>query len=199
MINRTKGLLQDLTRWSTTLLIVHISSFAVAFGRPREMKHEDPFQLRVIFKALYEGYHGALMVLKFREIQKRGKYEDFAIQRRLRCLVSSHKDHEGLKPYAPYEVSAVLASPPTNIHPGRVPVDGQKIQWAAPLQHFPVPKELVDVAFGPGKYIEVKNKVKTEFMREGYPFRLGAYKQFFQVLLHLEEAQLRFAVKPLFF
>lgn len=199
MINRTKGLLQDLKRWVTTLLIVHISSFAVAFGRPRQMKHEDPFQLRVTFKALYEGYHGAVMVLQFREIQKRGKYEDFSIQRRLRCLVSSQKDHEGLKPYAPYEVSAVLASLPTSIHPGRVPVDRQKIQWTATLQHFLVPKELEHVVFCPGRYTEVKYKVKTEFMPEGYPFSPRAYKQFFQVLLHLEEAQLRFAVKPLFF
>lgn len=146
----------------------------------------SPLSVEITFQPSYEGRHLAFVELVFHDLIRK---QVFTIVRNLQALVGSKDDHERLRPSAPYVgPSPPQAAPaPENIHPGRRPVTWSKTKWSKRLPEFLPPKDLIDVAFGPGK--DIVRRIKEEFMPQ--TFDISTYGHYFEVLLHIEEEQTR--------
>lgn len=156
-------------------------------GPGKGLRDDRARTVTVTFHPSYEGQYEDTLELTFqRKMTGSVVGEQFVITRSIRAVVGSPEDHERLKPKAPYvKPSAKVAFE----HPKRIikvvrPSTWSYTKWKVPLPQFPVPSDIAHAAFGP----HAKTALKQFLPR----LSLSSYSKFFQVLLWIEEEQIRY-------
>ena len=114
--------------------------------------------------------------------------QQFVITRSIRAIVGSQEDHERLRATAPYArvtPQAAHARPRKLVRVVR-PSTWSYTKWKVRLGEYKIPGEISAAAFGP----HARAAIKQFLPRLG----LESYARFFQVLLWVEEEQMRYVV-----
>lgn len=118
----------------------------------------------------------------------------FAIVRPVSAIVGNREDYEALKPVAPY-VPRVrklgVAERNLDIDEGPKPPALAEVKWVVRLPQYDVPPILEDTIASAGKSRDLIGRLKAFLPSR---LRTDSYTRFFQTLLHVEEAQLKYAL-----
>jgi len=159
-------------------------------GKGRVVQKGSTRKVSLIFQPSYAGHVEATLELLFFDIDNS---RTFVITRTVEATVGSREDYEELKPKAPY---ARRKAVPKFNYTGLVvrnnrPPTWTKTLWADRLLGYDPPSRLIEVAYGPrslGSPKQLLSNVK-KFMPT--IFNEKTYGAWFQVLLHLEEQQVK--------
>ncbi|KAF9566555.1 RNA helicase [Agrocybe pediades] len=159
-------------------------------GKGRVIQKGATRKISLIFQPSYAGHFEATLELVFYDIDQS---RTFVIIRTVEATVGSKEDHEELKPKAPYirRKNVVKFKFTAPVVPSNRPPAWTKTVWVDRLLGYDPPARLIDVAYGPrslGSGNQVLANVKR-FMPA--TFNEKTYGQWFQVLLHLEEQQIK--------
>ncbi|KAL0566482.1 hypothetical protein V5O48_015530 [Marasmius crinis-equi] len=148
--------------------------------------------LNITFHPSYAGRYEDTLELVFFDIQTRTR---FVIHRHVTATVGDRADHEALQPTAPYRrrkrgIPLRLDGP---IKTSTRPTTWTKTAWKGFLPQFEVPRQLTDVLYKSGGVPRSK-KDTFEILKTliSPTFNLKTYGSRFQLMLHLEEEQMKF-------
>lgn len=171
------------------MLNTFFSSFSVQFSASsRRIKPGRSRTLRVIFHPSYPGRYEDTLELVFWDPIER---VHFVIHRRLLATVGDRNDHEQLKASAPYtrrkRIPLRIDGP---IRRSLRPPTWTKTKWVGALPKFDMPRQITDTLYKRG----AKSRKDTlALVRQIMPpdFTSKTYGSHFQVLLYLEEEQMK--------
>jgi helicase MOV-10 len=157
-------------------------------GKSKYIKHGDVRTLSILMHPSYAGHYEDTLELIFLNLEFR---RTFVITRRICGTVGSREDHEQLKPKEPYARKQLTRfRPDGNVIPSIRPPVWTRIKWAQGLPKYPVPRPLLEAAFG--AHQRNPNAVRVAVKRFMPPaFNPVTYGSWFQVLVYLEEEQSR--------
>lgn len=157
-------------------------------GKSKFIKQGVLRTLSILMHPSYAGHYEDTLELVFFHLELR---RTFVITRRICGTVGSREDHEQLKPKEPYaKKKLTLFRPDGNVIPSIRPPVWTRIKWAQGLPKYPVPKPLIEAAFGPHSHNS--NAVRAAVKRwMPSAFNPVTYGSWFQALVYLEEEQSR--------
>ncbi|THG94461.1 hypothetical protein EW026_g7015 [Hermanssonia centrifuga] len=158
------------TKFSATLL-----------GNGKVIRPEAPRIVSVTFHPSFGGRYEDTLELTFRDLSNK---QQFVITRRIYAIVGSQEDYDRLKPKSAFvkPKPAIYEQPKRIIRVFRPPT-WSYTKWVVELPEFKAPQDLIDAAFGPRRRTSV-----NPYMPK---FSVLSYGRFFQVLLWIEEEQMR--------
>jgi helicase MOV-10 len=159
-------------------------------GKSRWVKHNEARTLSVEFHPSFDGEYKDVLELIFLDTSTRNR---FLITRKLCAVVGSRDDHQQLKPKSAYThrrpVPFQFDGP--IIRSLRPPTWGP-IKWTSRLLEYKSPENLIQAAFGP--HSGSNTKAVLQAVKQFLPaaFTSNTYADHFQVMLYIEDEQMRF-------
>jgi helicase MOV-10 len=156
------------------------------------VKPNNARTLSIQFHPSFDGEYEDVLELIFLDHSARNR---FLITRKLCAVVGSEADYKQLKPKAAYirRKPAPFQFDGPIIRTLRPPTWGP-IEWISRLPEFKSPENLIRVAFGShsGSYTKSILQAVNQFLPSS--FTVNTYGKHFQVLLYIEDEQMRFVL-----
>ncbi|KAF7313870.1 RNA helicase [Mycena chlorophos] len=157
-------------------------------GKSRWVTHIRARTLCIRFAPPIEGEFKDVLELVLLNVKTR---ERFLITRKVLAVVGSQEDHELLKPHSEYVRRPRPIPVPFKgriVRPPRPPTWAPNA-WKKTLLPYEPPANLIQAAFETPRGRDVVKTVKQHFMPR--VFDVNTYAKFFQVLLYIEDYQMR--------
>ncbi|KAJ6572149.1 P-loop containing nucleoside triphosphate hydrolase protein [Mycena capillaripes] len=162
---------------------------ATLAGKSRWVKPHEARTLSVEFHPSFDGEYKDALELIFLDTSTRNR---FLIIRKLCAVVGSKDDHQQLKPKSAYNrrKPAPFQFDGPIVRSLRPPTWGP-IKWTSRLLEYKPPANLIQAAFGPSSGSNTKSILYAVKQFLPAAFALKTYAHHFQVMLYLEDEQMR--------